>query len=425
MSAIHLRAAALAAAALVPAVALAQPRAPQPQPPPSPQAPVGLGTYDPNPSTAAPAPQPRAPVVVTFGADGMPVVNNAQPEGPQRFFRYDAVVDTFEEDVPVYGGPTPELHVVGRGDTLWAICWFYFNDPWQWPKVWSYNPQITNPHWIYPGDLVRLLPRGLIGAITDLAAVDTDPTGDDPNAGQRTAAPTPQRDVTVNLRQTAFIDRKHLDSAWRIVGSVEERELLTEGDEVFLSYPQDDIPQVGRRYSVYAEDKGVDHPKTGKPVGSYVRLLGEVEIVNVKQDKRARARITTVTGEIERGARVGPLLTQFKNVPPVRNTVDATGTIVAMLGNDYMIGSGEVVFVDLGKGQGLQAGNRMYVVRRGDAFSAASNQAKLVGQNDGAFPDRTLGEIVLVQVDDFMSVGLVTLSIEEMGVGDRVIMRKQ
>jgi hypothetical protein len=57
------------------------------------------------------------------------------------------------------------LHVVRRGDTLWDICFLYFNDPWQWPKIWSYNPQITNPHWIYPGDLVRLLPRGVFAQL--------------------------------------------------------------------------------------------------------------------------------------------------------------------------------------------------------------------------------------------------------------------
>ena len=56
-------------------------------------------------------------------------------------------------------GAVPELHVVRGGDTLWDICFLYFNDPFQWPKIWSYNPQITNPHWIYPGDLVRRRPR--------------------------------------------------------------------------------------------------------------------------------------------------------------------------------------------------------------------------------------------------------------------------
>src|SRR4051794_22822885 len=48
--------------------------------------------------------------------------------------------------------PTSEVHVVQSGDTLWDLCSKVLNSPWYWPKIWSYNPQITNPHWIYPGN---------------------------------------------------------------------------------------------------------------------------------------------------------------------------------------------------------------------------------------------------------------------------------
>ena len=54
------------------------------------------------------------------------------------------------------GGVVPIQHVVVSGDTLWDLCASYYGDPWRWPEVWSLNPAITNPHWIYPGNLVRL-----------------------------------------------------------------------------------------------------------------------------------------------------------------------------------------------------------------------------------------------------------------------------
>ncbi|HEY2734697.1 MAG TPA: LysM peptidoglycan-binding domain-containing protein, partial [Polyangiales bacterium] len=56
----------------------------------------------------------------------------------------------------VYRTPTKETHTVQEGDTLWDISDRYFGDPWHWPELWSYNPEITNPHWIYPLDQVRL-----------------------------------------------------------------------------------------------------------------------------------------------------------------------------------------------------------------------------------------------------------------------------
>ena len=52
----------------------------------------------------------------------------------------------------------PETHVVKEGDTLWDITQAYYGDPYRWPEVWSYNPNITNPHWIYPDAEVRIRP---------------------------------------------------------------------------------------------------------------------------------------------------------------------------------------------------------------------------------------------------------------------------
>ena len=98
------------------------------------------------------------------------------------------------------------------------------------------------------------------------------------------------------------------------------------------------------------------------------------------------------------------------------------GTIVAMLTKDQLIGQGEVVFVDLGKGSGVEVGNRMFVVRRGDAKPPQSKDT--VGQDDRRFPARSLGEIVIVEVGDKISIGLVTLSVQEMSVGDIVMMQK-
>ncbi|HEY0095978.1 MAG TPA: LysM peptidoglycan-binding domain-containing protein, partial [Archangium sp.] len=53
-----------------------------------------------------------------------------------------------------------EVHTVERGDTLWDLSSKYLGTPWYWPKVWSFNPQIANPHWIYPGNQVRFFAGG-------------------------------------------------------------------------------------------------------------------------------------------------------------------------------------------------------------------------------------------------------------------------
>src|SRR5262245_44043543 len=50
----------------------------------------------------------------------------------------------------------PKSYVVKRGDTLWDISSMFLKDPWLWPEVWIINPQVENPHLIYPGDTLAL-----------------------------------------------------------------------------------------------------------------------------------------------------------------------------------------------------------------------------------------------------------------------------
>ncbi|MBA3391615.1 MAG: LysM peptidoglycan-binding domain-containing protein [Deltaproteobacteria bacterium] len=415
----------LALLAIVPTHAVAQTPVPDA---PTTLNPGATGDQTPPPRPPRAEPQPRSQVMVV-GPDGK-VTPQDEPEpsgyyatsgastgdgGGQGGQGRGSMGGGFDEPTSIHAGPVPELHVVRKGDTLWDISFFYFNDPWQWPKVWSYNAQITNPHWIYPGDLVRLLPRGMFVQAGG-GSPDDRPDG---GGAQRPndPVPAPATRTTVAIQTTAFVEKADLDQSIVIDGAVDEKELLTAGDQVYLAYPKNKTPQVGKRYSIYDPGRQV------KGFGAYVKLLGTVEVLSVKEDKRARGVITDANYEIERGAKVGPLVKEFRNVPPVPSKVDAQGQIIAMLTHDQLIGQGEIVFVTLGKGSGIEVGNRMFVVRRGDAMpEIMSTEA---GSDDRRFPARALGEIVIVEVGEKISMGLVTLSVQEMGVGDLVMMQKK
>lgn len=385
------------------------------------------------PATQAPAPAaPAQPVVIPVPVDGRA---DGQADGP---VDYAAELGNYHTDdldgvATLFGesrqdgmsfSAAPSHHTVRQGDTLWDICWFYFNNPWEWPKVWSYNPHITNPHWIYPGDLVRLYPKGLEPAtLPPQPAPDAGSAAPADDGGEDGIAPMPAPRYSLRLRQTAFVDQENLAFAGTIVGAVEEKMMLSYGDEVYIEY-RDKPPTVGERYTIYNDVRPVTHPKTGQNVGAYVTILGELEVKSVKQGKRARAMITDSLDVIERGALVGPLQRTYRTVEPQRNEVDVQGSIIALLGSDELIGQGQLIFIDQGQEQGIKAGNRLYVIRRGDAYDEVKTPSSDIGQDDRRFPARAIGEIIVVQAGERSSVAMVTLALQEFGTGDLVLMRK-
>lgn len=335
------------------------------------------------------------------------------------YYHYDGILGTPRNRGP--GGGQPARHEVRRGDTLWDITALYRNDPFEWPQVWSLNPHITNPHWIYPGDEVRL--RDDEEAEPNPSAEPDDSSMDIAGAPPSEGEPSGPLTTSFRLRQTAFVDQADLAVAAEVDGAPSERELLVEGDTLYI----DDVGAAelrrGETYAIYAEKQDVKHPDSGEVVGAYVKLLGELEIESLGEGERAVAEITSSVDVVERGSRVGPLVRRFAEVESTPPSTDLQGTIVATVEIGELVGQNHLVVVDRGARAGVEVGNPLYVTRRGDGFAPKMGGTSQVGQDDESYPPRIVGEIRVVEVSEGTALGWVTTSALEVGVGDRVIMR--
>jgi hypothetical protein len=256
----------------------------------------------------------------------------------------------------VTGLEPPSTYVVRRGDTLWALCGSYLNNSYEWPKIWSYNPQIKNPNWIYPGDELRFR----IGE----AATETKKTGP-AGAGSKLSLVDRRRKVahdTVFLRDQGWI-RDESDEVWgEISGSAAETMFLSDLNEVYLNLRSGHDPRVGQELTVF-------RTRATAAAGEIVQILGTVKINSWDSNQRiARAEIVETLDTIERGAKVGPLARSFMVVPPVTDDADVVAHVIASLRPNEMFGQNQVVFIDKGDSAGLVPGNRLIIRRQGDAW---------------------------------------------------------
>jgi hypothetical protein len=240
-------------------------------------------------------------------------------------------------------------------------------------------------------------------------------------AEPRPIAPPVAQTRGLFLRQTGFVDPKELRAAGRIVGSKEEKIMLGTLDEAYVSFTREKPFHVGERFTVYNPIDDIRHPKTGKRLGKLVQIFGEVEVKLVTDGNIARCAIIDSTDPIERGYRVGPLRRQFKVVAPKADRQNLEGQVVAILRPSEMIASDQLIFLDRGEKDGVEVGNRFFITRRGDGYQPVLATGAV---DDRRFPRETIAEVVVVDLRERLSAGMVLRSQKEAKVGDRVEAKK-
>ena len=315
----------------------------------------------------------------------------------------------------------PATHTVTSGDTLWDISEHYYGNPYEWPRVWSYNPEITNPHWIYPQDQLRLTPADGSAPVTS--------SGTHPHV---TLASAHQSEDTVWLREQGWLDEDALATAGEVIGSPTDHMLMSPYDEVYVRFDHTDGTPEGE-FTIFRELEA--SAREAGEQGTLVRIIGTVRVDTWDAERHtARATLIEALEPIERGFRVAALARHFDVVAPVRADRDANTTIVAELTPHVLLASDQIVFVPIGSDDGLVLGNRLYVVRAGDEWrrtltaigttpTALGSIEPSGGGDQGTLPDEVIAEGRVVSLRPHSAGLFITRATRTVEVGDRAQLR--
>lgn len=320
---------------------------------------------------------------------------------------------TLRDDVPL-------TYVVKKGDTLWDISALYLREPWLWPKLWNTNPQIDNPHLIYPGDILALRwengqPR--LG-LANRGEVKLSPTMRSESLDVA-IPPIPRDEIDPFLRGNRVLGLGDFELLPYLIAGDSGRLLSGLGDKVYGRGPLDNNE---RTYTIVRKGALITDPITGEVLGQQVTDIGSVSLLTppsatLEDSAVKELEVTRTTEEARIGDRLlaveaGIVDAYFQ--PKAPNKVIHDGYMVAVDGGVTQIGQMDIVTINRGQREGLELGDVLAIYQTGDVV-----KDPIVGDSV-VLPDVRAGVVMIFAAYERASYGLVLSATRPLSVGDKV-----
>ncbi|MBU5612710.1 LysM peptidoglycan-binding domain-containing protein [Geomonas azotofigens] len=305
----------------------------------------------------------------------------------------------------------PTIYTIVPGDTLWGLSQRFLKDPYYWPNVWANNQTVGNPHFIYPGQKVRIYSD----------RIEIEPAPASAPAAQTPAQPDLREEpqpVTFSVNGSeGFLIENGMRPSGTVISLHQSREMAGTDDIVYTDIGRVHGANPGDRYQVFKKIGPVSHPVTNVILGQQVVPLGELQLSEL-EDKASKAIVTKSFQEISAGSFLLPYQERKLTIPLKSADRDLTGYIVQTQTGNQALAVSDVVFLDLGKAQGVQPGNMLYIVRDvvPDQRYANAKIEKL--------PVEVVGALVVVNIGMNSSTAVIVKSVDTIYRGDRVEMKK-
>ena len=315
----------------------------------------------------------------------------------------------------------PKSYTVKPGDTLWGVASMFLKDPWLWPEVWIINPQVKNPHLIYPGDTLALA-FGANGSpqvsLQSGGAARLNPRLR--SSGLDGAIPTlPYSAISAFLSKPSVLTKEQVKTAPHVLAFREKHIIGGSGNEIYV---KDLKAPVNSRFSVVHVGDVLRDPDDGDVVG-YEGIYAASAAV-VKADEISKA----VLSDSERETLKGDRLIASDNDTPLNFVISSPpqnlqGRIISVAGGNgtYLIGQYQVVVINRGKRHGVVPGNIMAVDQAGDVVIDRKDtyMTNPFGKKV-QLPSERAGTMLVFKTFDRISYGLIVGASSEIHVADYV-----
>ncbi|WP_445372787.1 LysM peptidoglycan-binding domain-containing protein [Methylomonas sp. HW2-6] len=311
----------------------------------------------------------------------------------------------------------PDQYTVVKGDTLWDISGKFLQHPWQWPELWHNNPQVKDPHWIYPGDTLYF---SYVDGKPRLSFAPGDATEEKllprvrESSVEQAIRMVPSDAIIQFLNSPKVVTADELHRAPYVIGFVGEHLIAGAGDGVYVRAIEE--PQ-GLGYTIYRQGKPYISPVTKEILGYEAQFIADTTLQ--QPGDPATLLINKSDMEVQRGDRLmltseGELALNYFPRPPEKQIV---GSIIRVMGGVSQIGQHDVVVIDKGTADGIEVGHVFDVYRRGNFLVDRYRSPEGVAVK---MPDELAGELMVFRTFERVSYALVMKASAAMHTLDRV-----
>ncbi|WP_024325915.1 LysM peptidoglycan-binding domain-containing protein [Thioalkalivibrio sp. AKL19] len=311
----------------------------------------------------------------------------------------------------------PERYVVKKGDTLWDISAMFLQDPWYWPEIWLVNPEIENPHLIYPGDVLSIhyvdgQPRIMVDGGPRVRP--THRLSPEARVVERDEDVSPISTLQSFMFRPQVLDEETLENAPYILASQDERVIFGPGDRVYVRNAED--TEQYELYHIVRHDGMLTDPDTGEELGVATLPVGEAEII--EPGNVARADIRKGEREAIRGDRLVPYAEEQDMLFDIgRAPAGTEGTIISLFDAISQIGQLQAAIINRGERDGIENGQVFAAFTAGrevrDPISDRANDVVTL-------PEEEVGTVMVFQTFEKVSYVLVTDAERTLREGDKV-----
>ena len=318
----------------------------------------------------------------------------------------------------------PKKHLVVKGDTLWDISTIFLNQPWLWPKLWRLNPHITNPHLIYPGDVLTLVydERGEPMLVNESLQAEKPSFKWSPKARQQDKPKAlnilPLEVIAPYIRYDNMLTQQQLDNLPYIIGSDQGQKLSV--DNVYV-YVNDDLV-IAKTYGIYQQGNAIIDPETQAFLGYSAVLVGTAQTVregDIANKKPSTLFVNSANREIRAGSYVVPV--HEGQLLPSYFTMRAAdkkfrGAIIESTTGVREFGQWDVVMINRGSEHQVQLGDVMAIQRKspsvietvaGPVYENEASRWHKPGEPDYDMPEEQVGRMMIFKCYQKTSMALI------------------